>query len=269
LHILALRIICSLLLVGIILLVNRNFAWLTIFKNRKKAMLVILTALSISLNWGLYIWAVIQEHTIEASLGYYINPLISIALGLICLREKLKALQWTAFGMAALGVLILTVLAGSFPWISLSLALSFGAYGLFKKKSTLSALESLGAETLTALPLGLFLLFFNFPQNRGNVQEGIFGLHGLLYISKLPVQTLLILSFCGLITAFPLYCFAKGTRVLPLSTVGFTQFLSPTIQFLLGYFIFNEYFPPHYFMAFICIWIAAILYIVSLRSKHV
>jgi len=266
LHILALRIIGSLVLVGAILAIQRNSAWLAVFKDRAKAGLTIITAITISANWGLYIWAVNKGHTIEASLGYYINPLVSIALGLVFFREKLKPLQWAAFALAAAGVLILTVLSGTFPWISIALALTFGIYGLFKKKVSLSALESLGAETLAALPLGIILLLLRFERGTDGLPRVLSGWRELARFAELPVHTWIILAFCGAVTAFPLYCFAKGAKILPLSTVGFLQFFSPTFQFLLGYFIFHEYFPARYFIAFACIWVSVIIYIISLKT---
>ena len=264
LHILAFRIIFSLLLVGTILILLRNSAWLAVFKNAKLGLLQILTALILCVNWGLYIWAVNQGHTIDASLGYYINPLVSIALGLLFFREKLKALQWAAFGLACLGVLILTVLSGRLPWISLALALTFGTYGLLKKKIPLSALESLGAETLAALPFGLFLLLFRFG---GEGEPRLLsGLRNLSYLGELPAHIWALLALCGAVSALPLYFFARGAKTLPLSTLGFTQILSPTIQFLLGFFVFGEYFPRRYFIAFAFIWFAVVLYVISLKN---
>ena len=265
-HILAFRIIGSLLLVAIVLSFQKNIAWLTVFKDRKKGSFMILTSLAVTINWGIYIWAVNAGHTIEASMGFYINPLISIALGLIFFREKLKPLQWGAFGISALGVFMITVLSGSFPWISIALALSFGFYGLFKKKVPLAAMESLGAETLAALPIGLFLLFFKFETNASGMVNISSGWRELSYIAGLPIHTIIILLFCGVVTIFPLYCFARGTKILPLSTVGFLQFFSPTLQFLMGYFVFAEYFPLRYFIAFAFIWAAVIIYMISLRT---
>jgi chloramphenicol-sensitive protein RarD len=263
LHILAFRIIFSLLLVGLILSVKKDFAWLTIFGEPGKTGLLIFTALAISANWGIYIWAVNQGHTIEASLGYYINPLVSIVLGLIFFHEKLKPLQWVCFAISALGVLILTALSGTVPWISLSLALTFGIYGLLKKTITLSALESLGAETLAALPIGLFLLLFKF-ESAGGSPRLLAAWQELSYLKALP-NVWLPLSVCGLATALPLYFFARGVKLLPLSTLGFLQFTSPTLQFLMGYVVFGEYFPPRYFIAFAFIWLAVILYVISLK----
>jgi chloramphenicol-sensitive protein RarD len=257
LHILAFRILLSLILVGAILLAKKNTAWLAVFREPKKAAVLIPTALLICCNWGLYIWAVHRGHTLEASLGYYINPLVSIMLGLVFFRERLRPLQWVAAAIALAGVLILTLASGSLPWISLGLALTFGIYGLLKKKLALSALESLGAETLASAPIGIFLLFFNFGSSSFSGSLG--------YLAGLPPQTWVLLALCGFVTALPLYCFAHGAKLLPLSTLGFAQFINPTLQFALGLFVFKENFPTHHFVAFIFIWTAVIVYIASLK----
>ena len=264
LHILSFRILFSLVLVAIILLVNKNFAWLKVFKEPKKGGLFVLSAFILCFNWGLYIWAVSQKHTIEASLGYFINPLVSIVLGLLFFREKLSALQWTAFGFAVLGVLILTVLSGMLPWISIALALSFGVYGLLKKALNLSALESLGAETLAASPLGVALLFFRIE---GGAKGSVPDWHNFSYLAALGSHIWIPLAFIGFISAFPLYFFGRSAKLLPLSTLGFIQLVSPTFQFLVGLFIFHEYFPRYNFIAFSFIWLAVILYVISLRSR--
>ncbi|MDR0487734.1 MAG: EamA family transporter RarD [Treponema sp.] len=253
LHILGFRILFSLLLTSAVLFPLKKISWLRIFKDRRKSVLLSLAAFALSANWGLYIWAVNSGHTIETSVGYYLNPLISIVLGLCFFREKLKPPQWAAFGLAMAGVAVITVSSGAPPWISLSLALTFGFYGLIKKTVNLSALESLGAETLIASPLGLALLF---------LVPGTGGLTGL------PVSTLALLLLCGAVTTLPLYFFAKGTKLLPLSTMGFIQFISPTLTFLEGVFIFKESFPPRKLLAFGCIWAAVILYIVSLKKGN-
>ena len=258
-HILGFRIIFSLILVGGILFARKNTSWFRFYKDSRKGILLVLAGLVITVNWGLYIWAVNSGHTIEASIGYYINPLVSIVLGLCFFREKLKPLQWIAFGIAMIGILILTLFSGAPPWIPLGLALSFGFYGLLKKAVDLAALESLGAETLIASPLGLLLLFL--PLAAGGQDGG----QGLSYLSKLPVPTLLLLLGTGAVTTLPLYFFAKGTRLLPLSTMGFIQFVAPTLTFLEGVFVFRESFPPRNLLVFGCIWAAVILYIVSLK----
>jgi chloramphenicol-sensitive protein RarD len=259
LHILAFRILFSLLLVSCVLFFYKNFSWLNIFKNKKEGLLLILAALIISFNWGLYIWAVNMGHTIEAALGYYINPLVSVVLGLCVFREKMNLLQTLAFTLAVIGVLILTVFSGAPPWISLGLAMSFGLYGLLKKTIRLSALESLGSETLIASPLSLILLFGSF---------GTGGRQGLSYLTELPALTLILLPVCGLVTTLPLYLFAKGVKLLPLSTIGFIQFLAPTLTFLAGVFVFRESFPSRNYIVFGFIWTAVILYIISLRRSY-
>ena len=256
LHILAFRILFSLLLVGGILLARKNISWLGFYKDARKSVLMILAALLISFNWGLYIWSVNNGHTIEAALGYYINPLVSVVLGLCVFRERLNFLQAVAFALAVIGVLLLTVLTGAPPWISLGLALSFGVYGLIKKAVNLAALESLGVETLLASPLGLALLL-GFPRRQG-----------LSWLTGLPVSTLLLLLLCGAVTTLPLYLFTKGAKLLPLSTLGFFQFISPTLTFLIGILAFRESFPLHDFIVFGFIWTAVILYIVSLRRAR-
>jgi chloramphenicol-sensitive protein RarD len=263
LHILGFRIILSLLLVGCILLAGKNTSWLKFYKDRRKGTIIVLAGLTISFNWGLYIWAVNSGHTIESAIGYYINPLLSIVLGMIFFREKLKILQLLAFIIALAGVLILTVLTGSPPWIALGLAFSFALYGLLKKTVHLSALESLGVETLIAAPLGILLFLIPFGTSRSFPDP-----RSLAYISGLPAQTLLLLAICGLMTSFPLYLFANGAKMLPLSTLGFVQFLSPTLSFITGFFIFGESFPIQNFLALGCIWIAVILYMISLKRSR-
>jgi chloramphenicol-sensitive protein RarD len=264
LHILGFRIIFSLLLVCSILFSRKNFSWLYIFRNKKEGLLLVLAALTISFNWGLFIWAVNMGHNIEMALGYYINPLISVVLGLCVFREKISLLQTVAFLLAVIGVVILTVFTGSLPWISLGLALSFGLYGLLKKAIKLSALESLGSETLIASPLSLILLTCSFGTG-----GGFFHPQGLLYLKEFPAFTLILILFCGILTTLPLYLFTKGVKLLPLSTFGFLQFLAPTLNLITGVFIFRESFPPHDFIVFGFIWSAVILYIVSLiKSKN-
>jgi chloramphenicol-sensitive protein RarD len=259
LHILSFRIIFSMFLVSAVLFAMKNTSWLKFYKDRRKALLLTMAALTVTINWGFYIWAVNSGHTIQTSLGYYITPLISIVLGLCFFREKLTILQAIAFGLAFIGVLILTLLTGKLPWVSLVLAFSFGIYGLLKKTVQLTALESLGVETLIASPLGLLLLLIPF---RG---EGSFpNFRGLSYFLELPVHTLLLFTLCGLVTSLPLFLFSKGAKMLPLSTLGFIQFVSPTLTFLTGLFIFGEPFSPSNFIAFGFIWSAAILYIISL-----
>ena len=234
---------------------------------------MVLAALTITANWGLYIWAVNNGHTIEAALGYYINPLISVMFGLVIFKEKLNVLQIIAFSLAVIGVLVLTILSGTPPWISLFLAFSFGIYGLVKKTVSFSALESLGIETLIVLPVSIILLIGSFGITSGTHNEvssaynEVSSAQGLSYMTELPVSTWFILIFCGAVTTLPLFLFAKGVKLLPLSTVGFMQFLAPTLTFLTGVFVFKESFTSASLITFLFIWAAVIVYIISLRKK--
>jgi len=259
-HILAYRVLFSLPLVSLILFVLKSTSWLKFYKDRRKAILLALASLIVTFNWGLYILAVNSGHTIDTSLGYYINPLISIAFGLVFFREKLRPLQFVAFALAFAGVTVLTVLTGRLPLISLGIAISFALYGLLKKTIDISALQSLAVETLIASPIALFLLFGSF----GTRLEFPY-LQGLSYWQELPLRVPLLLLLCGAVTALPLYLFTRGAKLLPLSTLGFIQFLSPTMTFLTGVLIFKESFPPQNFIAFGFIWAAALLYIISLK----
>ncbi|MDR1929189.1 MAG: EamA family transporter RarD [Treponema sp.] len=250
LHILGFRILCSLGLIACLLLPRKNTRWIDLLKDPKKRLLVLGSACMVTVNWGLYIWAVNAGHAVDASLGYYINPLLSVILGLIFFRERLSPLQWAAFGCAVLGVVLVTAFTGIFPWIALGLALSFGLYGLLKKKIDAGSLEVLGAETLLASPLALLLIFFG-----GGGLEDFRGLSPRLWV---------LLLFAGAVTTAPLYCFARGTKLLPLSAMGFIQFINPSILLLIGIFLFGEPFPPAKIPAFACIWTAVALYVISL-----
>ena len=251
LRILGFRITFALVFTALALLIRGNKTWLGLLTDRKKRPFTILCGVTVSVNWGLYIWAVNSGHTIDASLGYYINPLISVLLALIFLNEKLSVLQWVAFGFAALGVLLVTLFSGVFPWVALLMAITFGFYGLFKKKNKAGAMEALGAETLAVFPLGLALIIFP--------PDGM-----LLHNSA---SQWLLLVFCGLVTALPLYTFAKGAKYLPLTAMGFLQFINPTILFFLGVFAFGEDFSTDKLWAFGSIWIAVALYCISLAKK--
>ena len=264
-HILSFRILLSLVFVSFVLFVLKNTSWIKFYKDRRKTLVLALAGFAISFNWGVYIYAVNSGQTIEASLGYYINPLVSIVLGLCFFREKLNPIQILAFVLAAIGVVVLTIFTGRLPWVSLALGLSFGLYGMLKKKIKLSSLESLAAETLIASPLGLLLLLTYFDTYTG---VGFSNLQGLAYFLNLPLLTLFLLLLCGAVTSIPLYLFSQGAKMLPLSTLGFCQFISPTMSFLTGLLIFGEYFPPRNFIAFGFIWAAVIVYMVSLNTRQ-
>jgi chloramphenicol-sensitive protein RarD len=254
LHILAVRIVFSLLFVGALLLAKKNTAWLAHFRDKKKLPRIIVSAALITVNWGVFIVAVNTGRTVESALGYFINPLMSIMLGLIIFRERLKPLQWTAFALASAGVALLTVFNGRFPFIALTLSLSFAFYGLAKKTLSFDALEALAAETLASIPFAVALVFI----------PGI----GLSYVETLPWYVAVCIVLAGPVTALPLIFFAKGARLIPLSTLGFIQFVNPTLQFLSGVLLFRETFPLRNLICFVFIWAAALLYGLSFINRR-
>jgi chloramphenicol-sensitive protein RarD len=215
--------------------------------NKKQLYSLILASILISANWFIYIWAVNNEHLIEASLGYYINPLVSVILGMIILKEKLSVPQYISFALATIGVLILTISYGSFPWISLSLALSFGLYGLAKKMIKVDAAIGLTLETMFVTPIGILYIIYLFTQ----------GSQSFLSIS--PSVDILLIG-AGVATATPLLYFAKGAQRIPLSTLGFLQYIAPTISLMLGIFVYKEHFTKSHLLAFIFIWSALTIY---------
>jgi chloramphenicol-sensitive protein RarD len=228
---------------------------LVVMKNPKTMAALLLSTILVSINWITYIWAVNNGHVVEAALGYYINPLIIIAFGVILLREKMRPLQWVAVAIAAVGVLVLTIDYGRLPWVAISLALSWGSYGLVKKKLNLGALEGLAIETLISfIPYVGYLIFL------GNQGTGQFG-HDLLL-------TILLIS-AGAVTAIPLLLFNGSTTRLPYSTIGLLQYITPTIQFSIGVWLRHEDMPTARWIGFIVIWFAlAALAIDLVRSSR-
>lgn len=213
-------------------------------KRPKVAARLFLTSILISINWLVYIWATNNGHVVEASLGYYINPLVMIGFGVFFLKEKMRPLQWLAVGIATLGALVLTFDYGRLPWIALTLAISWGSYGFIKKQLGLGALEGLAVETLFAsLPYLLYLLYL------GNKGTGQFG-HGVGI-------TILLLS-AGAVTAIPLLLFNGSTTRLPLTVLGLLQYITPTIQFSIGVWVRHEDMPATRWIGFVIIWIALI-----------
>lgn len=234
--------------IGDLFLVLKGFK-----QNRKEMYALIIASLLISTNWFIYIWAVNHHHMIEASLGYYINPLVSVLLGVIFLKEKLSPAQYVSFIIAGIGVLILGISYGKFPWISIVLAFSFGVYGLAKKMIKVDSAVGLTLETMVVTPFALaymVFLFFN-------------GEHALFAGS---VTTNLLLVGAGAATALPLLYFAKGAQKIPLSMLGLLQYIAPTITLILGVLVYGEQFTKHHLQAFIFIWSALTIYTIS-RTK--
>jgi chloramphenicol-sensitive protein RarD len=205
------------------------------------------SALLISINWLTYVWAVTSGHVVESSLGYFINPLLNVALGVLVLRERLDRVQWTAVACAAAGVVYLTWLSGAPPWIALVLAASFGTYGLVRKTVAVDAMAGLGSETLLLAPLGIGYLAL--CEATG---QGVLGHAGAWVIA--------LLFASGLVTAVPLWLFSYGARRVPYSTVGIVQYVGPSLQLLLGVFVFHEPFALPTALGFGLIWAGLALY---------
>lgn len=243
-EILAHRMVWSLVVVGAVLLVMRRWAWAgELLRQPRKLGLVAIAATVITVNWGVYIWSVNSGHVVEASLGYFINPLVTIALGVLLLKERLRPVQWAAVGVCFAAVGVLTIGYGRPPWISLCLAFSFGTYGLVKKKVNLGGIESLAAETaIQFLPALAYLLWL------GAKGEATFATEGAGHAA--------LLAATGVVTALPLVCFGAAAIRVPLSTLGLLQYLAPVFQFLLGILYFHEAMPPERWAGFALVWVA-------------
>ncbi|MFO1394540.1 MAG: EamA family transporter RarD [Steroidobacteraceae bacterium] len=205
------------------------------------------SAVCISVNWLIYTWAVTNGHVVDASLGYFINPLVSVVLGVVVLHERLNRVQWTAVALAGAGVLYLAIALGRPPWIAIALASSFGLYGLIRKVVHVDSVPGLATETLLVVPFAAAYLVW--CESHGS---------GALGHSTTLVNVLLLLS--GVVTATPLALFAYGARRIPLSMVGLVQYIGPTMQFLIGVFVFGEAFPPARAVGFAMIWSALVVY---------
>ncbi|MFC8345997.1 EamA family transporter RarD [Streptomyces sp. NPDC057280] len=243
-EVLAHRMVWSLLVVVLALLVLRRWRWAgELLRQPRRLALIAVAAAVIAVNWGVYIWAVNNDRVVEASLGYFINPLVTIAMGVLLLKERLRPVQWAAVGVGAGAVVVLTVGYGRPPWISLILAFSFATYGLVKKKVNLGGLESLAAETaLQFLPATGYLIWLASHGDATILTEG-------------PGHAAM-LAGTGLVTALPLICFGAAAIRVPLSTLGLLQYLAPVFQFLLGVLYFGEAMPPERWAGFALVWLA-------------
>lgn len=242
-EILSHRVVWSLVFVVGILAVRRQWAWIRYYlADRRRIALLSTAAVVIALNWGVYIWGVNHKHVVETSLGYFINPLVTVLMGVLILGERLRRLQWVATGIAAVAVIGLTVDYGRPPWIALVLAFSFGSYGLLKKKANAGALESLTVETaVLVIPAFIYLVTI------GARGSGDFGHDG--------ARTALLIG-TGVITAIPLLFFGAAATRVPLSTLGLLQYLAPTLQFLCGVIVYGEALPLGRLLGFAAVWLA-------------
>jgi chloramphenicol-sensitive protein RarD len=242
------RVIWSFLFLIILLVFSRHWKEFTATVKKPQTFMILLpSTLLLGFNWFIYIWAVNNDHILQASLGYFINPLINILLGMIFLRERLRRLQAVSLILAGFAVLYLTFQYGEFPWISLSLAFAFGFYGLIRKVAPISSLVGLSVEMLLLSGPALgYILFLH--------TKGI----GALF--RISIKIDLFLMGTAFLTAFPLLLFTLGTRRLNLSTVGFLQYITPSCMFLLGVFLYNEPLSSAQIFAFVLIWTALFIY---------
>lgn len=242
------RMIWSMLFLFIVLTVRLQWRWLgPVLRDRRLLARFAASAVLLSTNWGIYIWAVNAGHIVEASLGYFINPLINVLFGLAFLGERLRRLQWLSVAIATGGVVWLTWQGGHLPWISFALALSFGGYGLLRKTAQLGALEGLTLETVMLFPLALLYL-------------GWLAAHGDSGFVAASPGVRFLLALAGPITAVPLLLFAAGARRIPLSMLGVLLYVTPTLQLLIGVLIYSEPFGAVRMIGYGAIWIALAVY---------
>lgn len=250
-EVLAHRIVWCLLLMLALLAWRRQWAWLgPVLRQKKVLAAFIASALLLSGNWLTYIWSVNNGHVIDSSLGYFITPLVNVLLGYTLLHERPRRAQWIALAFAALGVIWLTVQTGRLPWIALVLAATFGCYGLLRKVAVLGAVEGLTLETMLLAPLAFAAIV-------------IWSLQGHSTFPAPDVLTNLWLIALGPITAVPLLLFAAGARRISMTTLGLLQYIGPSIQFVLGVWVFHEPFTPTRLAGFALIWIALLVYSVD------
>lgn len=226
-----------------------------VFSNVKTGAAMVAAGITISFNWGTFIWAVNNGHIVETSMGYYINPLVSILFAVVFLRERLDKMQLAAITCAFIGVASMVYSFGKIPWVSLTLAFTFALYGLLKKILPVSALTSIMLETLLITPLALVYEYSLWQQ-------------GVSFYASGNLQVIMMLTGAGVVTAIPLLLFTAGARLVPLKIIGFLQYISPTLTLLIGVFVYNEAFTASHLLAFGWIWAALLLFIVSqLRSN--
>jgi chloramphenicol-sensitive protein RarD len=242
------RVLWAFFLLVMVLAARRQWSWIARVSRQPKILAgFAASAVLLSVNWYTYIWAVNNDHVVDASLGYFMNPLVSVLLGFVLLHERLRSTQWTAVALAGVGVAWLTFQAGHPPWIGLALALTFGFYGLLRKTAALGALEGLSLETFLLFPVALGYLAW-------------LSLHDQNAFTHATLNSKLLLIAAGPITAVPLLLFAAGARRIPLSTLGLLQYFAPSLQLLLGVWLYDEPFGGQRLIGYAVIWSALALY---------
>jgi chloramphenicol-sensitive protein RarD len=247
-EILAHRVFWSLaVMAALVVVLRRRNQFRALIANPRTRNILVLAAVVIAFNWGGYIWGVNNGHVVETSLGYFINPLVTVLMGVFIIGERLRSLQWVAMAIAGAAVVGLTLELGRPPWVALLLAFSFGSYGLAKKKANAGAVESLALETLVIAPVALgYILFLSAQGSSTFASEGTS--HTLLLVST------------GIVTAIPLICFGAAATRVSMTTLGLLQYLAPTIQFALGVFVFDEAMPKARLLGYILVWVALVLF---------
>jgi chloramphenicol-sensitive protein RarD len=243
------------LLIGVILVTRQWKDFRSAVRTPKTIAIYSIAAVLLSVNWLIYVWGVNAGFIVETSLGYFINPLISVLLGVIFLRERLRTMQWIPVALAGAGVLYLTLAYGRLPWIALSLAFSFGIYGLVKKLAPLGSLYGLTLETALVFPIALiYLSFVDFTGTGSFLREN--------------ALTNIFLIGTGVVTSIPLLMFASAARQIPLTMIGVLQYIAPTLQFLIGVFLYHEPFDKSRLVGFGLVWLALIIFWVENYLAH-
>ena len=256
LEILAHRILWSLVTMGVIVVLLRRTTQLrALFRDRRVFVLLAVGAAVITVNWATYIWGVNNGRVVEASLGYFINPLVTVLMGVFILGERLRPLQWGAMAVAGTAVAVLALDYGRLPWVALVLAVSFGTYGLAKKTANVGAIESLTLETMLLAPLAAAYVGWLIATGQSN-----FGSHGTGHA--------LLFTTTGIVTAIPLICFGGAAIRVSMVTLGLLQYLAPILQFALGVVWFHEDMPPGRWVGFILVWIALAIFTVEAIHHH-
>jgi chloramphenicol-sensitive protein RarD len=258
-EIVAWRILLSLVFCALLLTITRGWgALLAIVRDRRTLLIMGAAGVFILINWVVYVFATLTDHVVEAALGYFTNPIVTVLLGVLVLREKLRPLQWAAIAISAIAVLVLAVNYGQFPWIALALAFSFGLYGFIKKQvgGRVDAISGLTIETAWLAPLA-------------GIVVGVLAANGELVMGTQGALHTSLLLAAGVVTAVPLLLFASAARRLPLVYLGLSQYLAPVTQFLIGVFLFHEEMPLARWLGFALVWIALIVLTIDmLRSNR-
>lgn len=256
LEVLAHRVLWSLVVVAVLLLVTRRVDGVrAVVADRRRLLMLSTAAVVVAVNWGTYIYGVSSDQVVETSLGYFVNPIVTVLLGVLVLGERLRPAQWVAMSMAFLAVAVLTVEGGRPPWIALVLAFSFGAYGLLKKTAGVGAVEGLAVETAVLFPVAAVFVAF-----LGVSGAGTFGSQG-------PGHAVL-LALSGVVTAVPLLMFGAAASRIPLTTLGLLQYVAPTIQFVIGTVVLGEPLPPVRLLGFVLVWVGLAMFTLDLVRHH-